>query len=149
MPGPHRRSLRESDLFLAASRCRSRDLSRLERREISPANAQEFLPFADPLTVILPTPSSSFPILSFFFEIRFQEIHIPLGEPMIPPTSDDVPGRSSILLYIPYVTFTMGSKEARNGRPVPASWSRSSLLPKRSTSIPLSIFYMLLRESNL
>lgn len=28
---------------------------------------------------------------------------------------DDTPGRSSILLYIPYVTFTMGSKEARNG----------------------------------
>lgn len=32
--------------------------------------------------------------------------------------ADDSPGRSSILLYIPYVTFTMGSKEARNGRPV-------------------------------
>lgn len=34
------------------------------------------------------------------------------------PTLDDSPGRSSILLYIPYVIFTMGSKEARNGRPV-------------------------------
>jgi len=35
-----------------------------------------------------------------------------------PSSPDDSPGRSSILLYIPYVTFTMGSKEARNGRPV-------------------------------
>jgi len=35
-----------------------------------------------------------------------------------PPLCNDLPGRSSILLYIPYVTFTMGSKEARNGRPV-------------------------------
>lgn len=33
------------------------------------------------------------------------------------PQLDATPGRSSILLYIPYVAFTMGSKEARNSRP--------------------------------
>lgn len=52
------------------------------------------------------------------------------------PPCDDSPEPSSILLYIPYVTFTMGSKEARNGRPVielnssefrSAPWARSIL----------------------
>jgi len=48
----------------------------------------------------------------------------PVSFVLVPPRSlrrgsEDSPGRSSILLYIPYVTFTMGSKEARNGRPVP------------------------------
>lgn len=123
MPEPYR-SLRESNLFLAAGCCRSQDLVPRKRhpRDFS-SNA--FVRFLS--TTLLSSLSLVFRhvllVLSVFPSIRDRYFFVfiisasGVFRRAIPPR-DDSPEPSSILLYIPYVTFTMGSKEARNGRPV-------------------------------
>lgn len=122
MPEPYRRLLRESDLFLAAGCCRSQDPASRNRhlRDFSwNAFVRLLRTSLLSLSLFFRHVLILFVFRSFDSRMDFPVFVVASGifRRAIPPR-DDSPEPSSILLYIPYVTFTMGSKEARNGRPV-------------------------------